>query len=233
MTYLLHTATLSISTLLLFAHQTYAQPLQRYEFFGTSSKPMALESGQVSGLAVGYSHLLRSSPRRSSTENLAENRAVNRETGRGVALSFGALLGYGSVTENSLAWSITHQELRAALQLEGGWQLGRGSVGLNLSVGGGLIIERQSRLQASRLSQDSGGELDMVELSLSREGSVFVPEIAIEPTLRLMIIRGEWGTFGLSARVSFAYRSLSAAVPKGVSSESWSSLFGLYFTPHS
>ena len=120
MTHLLHTATLSISALLLFAHQTYAQPLQRYELFGTSSKPMALESGQASGLAVGYSHLVRSSPRRSLTENLTENRAVNRERERGFALSFGALLGYGSATENSLAWSITHQELRGGSPTRGG-----------------------------------------------------------------------------------------------------------------
>ncbi len=66
-------------------------------------------------------------------------------------LALGGRASWGTATEHTRTWTVTHQELRlrgtAALQAE----LGRGVLGLRLGAGGTEVYERRERKQAARL----------------------------------------------------------------------------------
>ena len=191
--------------------EEYVSGRSSIALIGLSAQPASLESGQSTGVAINYTHLL-SPPKE-----------------RGIQFRLGGLMSYEEVNENSLAWSVHHQILRLGVEQENTWQLGRGSFGLTLGLAGLTIMERQTRLQAKRLAQ---GE-DQKELALYREASVFLPEVSIAPTSRLKLIQRPWGTIGLLGRLMFTYHPLNDELPRDVKELSWGALFGVFFTPSS
>lgn len=84
---------------------------------------------------------------------------------RGRTLAWGARASWVTATESSLAWTVTHGDLR--LRLTGALQkaTGRGTIGLRLGVGGTLVRESRVRTQGMRAGL-SGSELETSALRL-------------------------------------------------------------------
>jgi len=120
--------------------------------------PAALETGQTAGVAAGV-------------------------TGTGT-LTWGARASWSRANEDSLLWSVTHNELRlralAVLQS----RIGRGTVALRLAAGGTAVNEARDRHQAARLTQSGAG--------LATSAWLFVPGGEVELAVFLRI-GGEWG----------------------------------------
>lgn len=100
-------------------------------------------SGDVAvdaGLTVGFPAAL---PTGLSTGAVAGVTAGRRWT-------WGARAAWTTATESSLAWTVTHRDLR--LRIHGGVQAtpGRGTIGLRLGLGGTLVHETRERNQGMR-----------------------------------------------------------------------------------
>jgi hypothetical protein len=68
----------------------------------------------------------------------------------GDTFTFGARVGWVTATESTMAWNVTHTDLR--LRATGGLQhaIGRGTIGVRLGVGGTLVHESRRRAQGER-----------------------------------------------------------------------------------
>lgn len=79
--------------------------------------------------------------------------------------TWGAHAAWATATESSLAWTVTHSDLR--LRIQGGVQAtpGRGTIGLRLGLGGTLVHETRRRNQGMRAGL-SGSALETSALAL-------------------------------------------------------------------
>ena len=84
--------------------EEYVSGRSSIALIGLSAQPASLESGQSTGVAINYTHLL-SPPKE-----------------RGIQFRLGGLMSYEEVNENSLAWSVHHQILRLGVEQENTWQ---------------------------------------------------------------------------------------------------------------
>jgi hypothetical protein len=95
--------------------------------------PAALPTGLARGVGLGVSH--------------------------GTTLAWGARASWQTATESSLAWAVTHRDLK--LRVTGAVQAaaGRGTLGLRAALGGTLVHESRLRNQGMRAGL-SGDELE-------------------------------------------------------------------------
>jgi hypothetical protein len=84
---------------------------------------------------------------------------------RGRSLVFGARASWSTATESTMAWTVTHRDLR--MRVTGGLQhvAGRGTFGLRLGLGGTLVHEARLRNQGERAGL-TGDDLKTSALSL-------------------------------------------------------------------
>ncbi len=102
---------------------------------------------------------------------------------RGRTLVYGARASWSTATESTMAWTVTHRDLR--LRLTGGLQhvAGRGTFGLRLGLGGTLVHEARLRSQGERAGL-TGDDLSTSALAL-------LPAADLEAAVSLHVWR-EW-----------------------------------------
>jgi hypothetical protein len=102
---------------------------------------------------------------------------------RGRTLVYGARASWSTATESTMAWTVTHRDLR--LRVAGGLQhtAGRGTLGLRLGLGGTLVHEGRLRNQGERAGL-TGDDLSTSALAL-------LPAADLEAAISLHVWR-EW-----------------------------------------
>jgi hypothetical protein len=102
---------------------------------------------------------------------------------RGRTLVYGARASWSTATESTMAWTVTHRDLR--MRVTGGLQhtAGRGTFGLRLGLGGTLVHEGRLRNQGERAGL-TGDDLSTSALAL-------LPAADLEATVSVHIWR-EW-----------------------------------------
>lgn len=113
---------------------------------------------------------------------------LSRGVGGGVTfgdcpLRWGARLAWVTATESTLAWQVTHSDLRLRMSGSAQHDLGRGSLGVRLAAGGTLVHESRVRNQGER----AGLMGDALETS----AFAFVPAADLEAVVGLHVI-GSW-----------------------------------------
>ena len=84
---------------------------------------------------------------------------------RGGLLEWGARISWASATESSLAWTVTHQDLRLRATAAVAHAFGRGTIALRLGAGGTLVHEDRVRNQGKRAGL-SGSALETTAWTL-------------------------------------------------------------------
>lgn len=98
-------------------------------------------------------------------------------------LRWGARAAWVTATESTLAWQVTHSDLRLRVTGSAQHDSGRGSLGVRLGAGGTLVHESRLRNQGER-----GGVMgDLLETS----AFAFVPAADLEAVVGLHVI-GSW-----------------------------------------
>ena len=126
--------------------QSVAEPnLVASDVFRYTSRSDLLVDG---GIAVGFPTALPT----------GLSRGVALGFARGRTVAWGARVSWLTATESSMAWTVTHADLR--LRATGTLQhaAGRGTIGLRLGLGGTLVHESRERNQGARAGL-SGDEL--------------------------------------------------------------------------
>jgi len=125
------------------------------------------------GFAVGFPTALAT--------GLSRGVAVGAARGRTVAL--GVRAAWLTATESSLAWTVTHSDLR--LRATGALQhsAGRGTLGLRLALGGTLVHESRLRNQGERAG--------LMGADLATHALTLVPAADVEATLGVHVT-GAW-----------------------------------------
>jgi hypothetical protein len=144
---------------------------------------------------------------------------LSRGIGAGVTfgsspLRWGARAAWVTATESTLAWSVTHSDLRLRLTGSAQHDAGRGSIGLRLGAGGTLVHETRDRNQGMRAGL-MGSDLETSAL-------VMVPAADLEGVVTLHVI-GPW-LMVMSGGPSIAYVDGSAH-------GSWTAELGVAWQP--
>ncbi len=195
---------------------------KRLELGGGSNQASALETAQATQVYFMYAQ-------RALLPTLSPIHAKTSPTcDQHFQLSYGITSAYGQAQENSLVWSVLHQELELKLIIESAWRYGVGTIGLQAGIGALWLNESQERLQASRLNPDMLVDNAQATVILSREGQQVLPLFTFAPVVRLQFIEATWGELGLSTQFKVDYRLLNPDIPQAVSSWGWGIQFGLF-----
>ena len=100
---------------------------------------------------------------------------------RGRSLVYGARASWSTASESTMAWTVTHRDLR--LRVTGGLQhtVGRGTFGLRLGVGGTLVHEARLRNQGERAGLTGD--------ALSTSALALLPAADLEAAVSLHVVR--------------------------------------------
>ncbi|MBA3503818.1 MAG: hypothetical protein H0T65_25880, partial [Deltaproteobacteria bacterium] len=128
--------------------------------------------------------------------------------------AWGARVGWVTATESTMAWRVTHSDLR--LRASGALQhaLGRGTVGARLAVGGTLVHESRTRNQGER----AGLEGD----ELATSAYAFLPAADLDAVVQLAVA-GPW-------RIVLS-GGPSVALVAGSALASWTAQLGVAWQP--
>lgn len=83
----------------------------------------------------------------------------------GRCLGWGARVAWSTATESTLAWTVTHSDLRAGGTGMVAYAAGRGTIGLRLGLGGVLVHETRTRNQGMRAGL-TGSDLETTAFAL-------------------------------------------------------------------
>ena len=195
---------------------------QRVELGGGSQQASALETAQASQVYLAYFRHM-----------VSQGRMNNKICDQSFQLSYGLSATYAQAHENSLVWSVIHNEINLNLALENAWRSGLGTFGLKTALGAIWLLESQERLQASRLKSDMLSN-DVANASsqftLSRQAQQVLPLFRISPFTRLKALESSWGELGLSTELNLDYRLLNQNIPSSVTPWAWGIRLGLYIT---
>ena len=113
---------------------------------------------------------------------------LSRGVGGGVTfghcpLRWGARLAWVTATESTLAWGVTHSDLRLRMTGSAQQDIGRGSFGLRLGAGGTLVHETRIRNQGERAGL-TGSDLETRAFAM-------VPAVDLEGIVALHVA-GPW-----------------------------------------
>jgi len=125
------------------------------------------------GFAVGFPTALAT--------GLSRGVAVGAMRGRTVAL--GVRAGWLTATESSLAWTVTHSDLRLRAAAAVQHTAGRGTFGVRLGAGGTLVHESRLRNQGERAG--------LMGEDLATSAYAMVPAADLEATIGLRLV-GDW-----------------------------------------
>lgn len=144
---------------------------------------------------------------------------LSRGVGAGVTFGHGALRGgaraaWATATESTLAWTVTHADLRLRLTGSAQHDAGRGSLGLRLSAGGTLVTESRLRNQGARAGL-SGSDLETSAWAM-------VPAADLEAVAAVHVI-GPW--------LLVMSGGPSVAVVGGDLQASWTAQLGIAWQP--
>ena len=133
---------------------------------------------------------------------------------RGGTLAYGARASWSTATESTMAWTVTHQDLR--LRLTGALQhaAGRGTFGLRLGLGGTLVHEARLRNQGERAGL-SGDQLSTSALAL-------LPAADLEAAVSIQIWR---------AWIATVSGGPSVALDGGHALAGWTASLGVAWRP--
>ena len=144
---------------------------------------------------------------------------LSRGVGAGVTfgdcpLRWGARAAWVTATESTLAWSVTHSDLRLRVTGSAEHTAGRGSLGLRLGAGGTLVHESRLRNQGMR----AGLMGDALETSTF----AMVPAADLEAVVTLHVL-GPW--------LLVMSGGPSVAVVDGAARGSWTAELGIGWQP--
>ena len=72
-----------------------------------------------------------------------ESNNKNKTCDQGFQFSYGLSAAYAQAHENSLVWSVIHDEINLNLALENAWRSGLGTFGLKAALGAIWLLESQ------------------------------------------------------------------------------------------
>jgi hypothetical protein len=142
---------------------------------------------------------------------------LSRGVGAGISwgrcLALGARATWGTATESTMAWTVTHRDLR--LRATGALQrpVGRGLIGLRVAVGGTLVHETRLRNQ--------GGRAGLMGSELETSAVALLPATDLEAVVAVHVA-GAW-SLAMSGGPSIALRD-------GSPRASWTAQLGVSWT---
>jgi hypothetical protein len=157
------------------------------------------------GLVVGFPTALPT--------GLSRGVGAGLTSGRG-PLRWGARAAWATATESTLAWTVTHSDLRLRATGSAQHDAGRGSIGLRLGAGGTLVHEARLRNQGARAGL-TGEALETSVLAM-------VPAADLEAIVAVHVI-GPW-LLTMSGGPSLA-------IVAGDSHASWTAELGVAWRP--
>ncbi len=93
------------------------------------------------------------------------SRGVTAGITMGRSLAWGARVAWATATESTIAWTVTHSDLRASATGVLQHDAGRGTIGLRLGLGGTLVHETRTRNQGMRAGL-TGSDLETTSFAL-------------------------------------------------------------------
>lgn len=129
-------------------------------------------------------------------------------------LRWGARAAWVTATESTLAWEVTHSDLRLRVTGSAQHDAGRGSLGLRLGAGGTLVHESRLRAQGMRAGL-TGSELETSTFAM-------VPAADLEAMVSLHVI-GPW--------LLVMSGGPSVALVDGAPHTSWTAELGVAWQP--
>lgn len=136
------------------------------------------------GLVVGFPAALPTGLSRGAGVGVAKGVA------RDNALAIGARIAWVTATESSLAWRVTHDDLRLRATAMLQHALGRGTLGIRLALGGTLVRESRLRNQGERAGL-TGDDLKTSAYALLPAGDLdAVAQIGIAGPWRVVVSGG-------------------------------------------
>lgn len=144
---------------------------------------------------------------------------LSRGIGGGVTfgacpLRWGARAAWMTATESTLAWTVTHSDLRLRVTGSAQHDAGRGSFGIRLAAGGTLVHESRTRNQGMRAGL-TGSELETSAFAM-------VPAADLEAVVSLHVV-GPW--------LMVMTGGPSAALVAGDLHGSWTAELGVAWQP--
>jgi hypothetical protein len=162
--------------------------------------PLAVDAG----LIVGFPAALPTGLSRGAGVGIA----------RGDTLAWGARAAWVTATESTMAWTVTHSDLRLRATGELRHAAGRGTLGVRLGLGGTLVHESRSRNQGERAGLSGS--------ALATSAWAMLPAADLEATVGVAVI-GCW-SLQLAGGPSIALRG-------GDAHASWAAQLGVAWRP--
>jgi hypothetical protein len=129
-------------------------------------------------------------------------------------IAFGARASWGTATESSAAWAVSHDDVRVRAIVAVQHTAGRGTFGLRLGAGGAMVHEARTRHQ--------GGRAGLAGDDLAMSATAVMPLATLEATIALQIA----GAFSLSIAAGPSTIVYAGAVDVG-----WSGEIGVAWQP--
>ena len=142
------------------------------------------------------------------------SRGVGVGVAKGDTLAIGARISWVTATESSMAWRVTHDDLRLRATAAVQHALGRGTLGLRLGAGGTLVHESRLRNQGERAGL-TGDDLKTSAYEL-------LPAVDLDAVVQLAIA-GPW-------RVVMS-GGPSVVLLDGSANASWTAQLGVAWQP--
>jgi hypothetical protein len=132
----------------------------------------------------------------------------------GDTFAFGARVGWVTATESTMAWNVTHTDLRLRATGVVQHKIGRGSIGLRLGLGGTLVHESRLRAQGERAGLEGDDLATSVYALLPAADLDAVVQLGIAGPWRVVVSGGP-----------------SAALVDGNAHASWTAQLGVAWQP--